>query len=352
LKFCVIIKQYRLDRGHKVHQVSDEAKAQVSKEAQAAARRIAEQALKDRLKEIGMSKHDHDRFSSFLEPIRGDVANLRAALQEVEYKTTERDWIKRQLEGELDDSKLVEGIAGEKHVYKRRGIVEHPPCTVGSQRRRRKYLRFVVDCSGSMYRFEGYDGRLTRMLQATALVMEALDGMEDKFDYSIVGHSGDSNCIELVKFGHPPSNAKERLDVLETMIAHTQYCSSGDNTLGAIKRAVRDVSQYARNHELDDSSVHSDSTVDAVVIAISDANLERYGISPRELSRAMRTGDDNNSSSGVATASTKTFCIFIASFGNEAEQILRALPTNRGFVCMDPGELPATVRNILTVEVA
>jgi hypothetical protein len=333
-----------------VHQVSDEAKAQVSKEAQAAARRIAEQALKDRLKEIGMSKHDHDRLSSFLEPIRGDVANLRAALLEVEHKTTERDWIKRQLEGELDDSKLVEGIAGEKHVYKRRGIVEHAPGTVGSQRRRRKYLRFVVDCSGSMYRFEGYDGRLTRMLQATALVMEALDGMEDKFDYSIAGHSGDSNCIELVKFGNPPRNAKERLDVLETMIAHTQYCSSGDNTLGAIKRAVRDVSQYARNHAtVDDTSAHLDSTVDAVVIAISDANLERYGISPRELSRAMRTGEESSAS---AAASTKAFCIFIASFGNEAEQILRALPTNRGFVCMDPGELPATVRNILTVEIA
>ena len=47
---------YRLDRGHKVHQVSDEAKAEVSDEAKAIAREMAEKALEDKLREIDMSE--------------------------------------------------------------------------------------------------------------------------------------------------------------------------------------------------------------------------------------------------------------------------------------------------------
>lgn len=315
--------------------MSDEAKAEVSEEAKAAARRIAQKALAERLDEIGMSGEEYETYNTFLDPIKGDIANLRAALEEVEFKTSERDWIKRQTDGELDDSRLVEGIAGEKHVYKRRGRVE--PTHSSSLPKRQKRLRFVVDCSGSMYRFNGYDNRLNRCLQAAALVMESFEGMEDRFDYSIVGHSGDSRCIELVEFGDPPTNSLERLRILQTMVAHSQFTQSGDNTLGAIKQAVSDVSSQAFNGEEEDGEVSS------IVIAVSDANLQRYGISPRELGRAMRAP---NGKSGNA----KAFCIFIASFGDEAEEIRRALPLGRGFVCTDSGELPGIVRNILTTE--
>jgi len=130
-----------------------------------------------------MSGEEYETYSTFLDPIKGDVANLRAALEAVEFKTSDRDWIKRQSDGELDDSRLVEGIAGEKHVFKKRGRVENLRSST-----RPKRLRFVVDCSGSMYRFNGYDNRLNRCLQAAALVMESFDGMDEKFDYSIVGH--------------------------------------------------------------------------------------------------------------------------------------------------------------------
>ena len=34
----------------------------------------------------------------------------------------ERVWIKRQTDGELDDSRLTEGLTGETTVYKRRGM--------------------------------------------------------------------------------------------------------------------------------------------------------------------------------------------------------------------------------------
>jgi von Willebrand factor A domain-containing protein 8 len=317
-----------------VHQVSEEAKAQVTEEAKASARRIAQKAFAEKLREIGMSESDHKLYSEFLEPIHNDISNLRAALRSVEYKVSERDWVKRQLDGELDDSKLVEGIAGEKNVYKRRGTID--PMSSHRLATKPKRLRFVVDCSGSMYRFNSYDERLTRCLQATALVMESFDGTEDKFDYSIVGHSGDSSCISLVPFGKTPKNAKERMQILQTIVAHSQFCESGDNTLKAIKEAMMDVLPEG-------SSSSDESSGGAIVIAISDANLERYGIAPQELSRALLSPADGSF--------VKAYCVFIASFDDEAEIIKRALPLGRGFVCNVSSELPIIVRNILASEI-
>jgi hypothetical protein len=41
--------------------------------------------------------------------------------------------------------------------------------------------------------------------------MESLDGYSHKYQYSIVGHSGDSAEIPLVDFGKPPQNRKVRI---------------------------------------------------------------------------------------------------------------------------------------------
>lgn len=327
-----------MDRGHKVHQVSEKAKAEVSEEAKAAARRISDKALADRLRVIGMSGEEYATYSSFLDPIQGDISNLRAALEAVEFKANDRNWIKRQRHGELDDSRLVEGMAGETHVYKRRGKVQALYKGNREYPRKQQRLRFVVDCSGSMYRFNSYDNRLNRCLQATALIMESFEGMQDKFDYSIVGHSGDSRRIELVNFGDPPANSMARLRILQTIVAHTQFTQSGDNTLGSIQQAISDLSSMDTGDDDEE-----DSSMSSIVIAISDANLERYGIRPRELGRVMLPPQSIGHS-------ITTYCIFIASFGDEAEAIKRELPLGRGFVCKDSGDLPGIVRIILTSE--
>ena len=47
---------YRLDKGHTVHQVSDEAKAAVTEEAKQKAAEIAKAALRQRLDDISMGK--------------------------------------------------------------------------------------------------------------------------------------------------------------------------------------------------------------------------------------------------------------------------------------------------------
>lgn len=45
-----------------------------------------------------------------------------------------------------------------------------------------------MDVSGSMARFNSQDGRLERLLQCSAMIMESLDGFEHKYTYAITGH--------------------------------------------------------------------------------------------------------------------------------------------------------------------
>ncbi len=46
----------------------------------------------------------------------------KACYLDLAAKAEERVWIKRQTDGELDDSRLTEGLTGESTVYKRRGM--------------------------------------------------------------------------------------------------------------------------------------------------------------------------------------------------------------------------------------
>lgn len=78
-----------------------------------------------------------------------------------------------------------------------------------------KRLKLVADVSGSMYRFNGYDGRLDRQLEACVMVMEAFSGYEGKFQYDIVGHSGDDYHIVFVDRTQPPTDNKKRLEVIK-----------------------------------------------------------------------------------------------------------------------------------------
>ena len=71
-----------------------------------------------------------------------------------------------EVAGELDDNRLVDGVTGEKLIYRKR---MEPDVPLGHQQKRPKRLSFVVDVSASMSRFNGEDGRLDRMVQALVL---------------------------------------------------------------------------------------------------------------------------------------------------------------------------------------
>jgi von Willebrand factor A domain-containing protein 8 len=318
---------YRLDRGHKVYQVSDESKASISEEAANIARKMAKEALDERLREIQMSNSDWKFYNQFLDRIGNDVSILKDMLGSLDLRHQERGWIKRQSHGELDDSKLVDSVTGEKLVYKRRGFHDshgtvHAP----------KLLRFVLDCSGSMYRFNGYDERLFRCLEAALLIMKSFEEMQHRFNYSIVGHSGDSQRIGLVEFDDQPKNEKEYMQILKVMAAHSQFCQSGDHTLDALRLAIQEVIAETKKGEL--------SSQDPIVVLVSDANLSRYGIHPKELSRIIQDGSDQ-------LHSIKVYCIFIASFDREAEEIKNALPLGTAQICLQTSDLPRIVRNLL-----
>lgn len=45
-------------------------------------------------------------------------------LADLAAKEEERVWVKRQTDGELDDSRLTEGLTGEATVYKRRSMAK------------------------------------------------------------------------------------------------------------------------------------------------------------------------------------------------------------------------------------
>lgn len=46
------------------------------------------------------------------------------AFTDLSAKEEERVWVKRQTDGELDDTRLTEGLTGEATVYKRRGMAK------------------------------------------------------------------------------------------------------------------------------------------------------------------------------------------------------------------------------------
>jgi von Willebrand factor A domain-containing protein 8 len=261
---------YRLDAGHKVHQLSDEEKNSIPEEVKEAARAMNRKAFEEKLKEIKMSSYDHNIYDQFSSPVKFHVKTLRNILNSLEAKTKERHWTKHQTSGELDDMKLVEGITGEKNIYKMRS--DQDP-EAGAPQEKPKRLTVVVDVSGSMYRFNGYDGRLDRTLEAVTMLMESFEGFENKIQMNIVGHSGESPCIPFVDHKSPPNNDKLRLETLKMMHAHSQYCWQGDNTLNASKIAVENIA--------------TEDCDEAIVVILSDANLQRYAIPPKKLTQML-----------------------------------------------------------------
>ncbi|XP_056145237.1 von Willebrand factor A domain-containing protein 8 isoform X2 [Lampris incognitus] len=311
---------YRLDAGHKVHQISQAEKDAVPEDIRRAAREMAEKAFKDRLKEIDMSEYDAATYERFSKAVRRQVQSLRIILDSLQAKGKERQWLKNQALGEFDDAKIIDGLTGEKAIYKRRGELDPEP---GSPQQKPKRLRVLADVSGSMYRFNGVDSRLERSMEAVCMVMEALESYEHKFKYDIVGHSGDGYDIELVRADKLPKNNKQRLKVLKNMHAHAQFCMSGDFTLEGTEASIRELAREEADERF--------------VVVLSDANLERYGIRPERFARVLTSDPQVNA-----------FAIFIGSLGDQAERLQKTLPAGRSFVAMDTKQIPQILQQIFT----
>uniref|UniRef100_A0A8C0ZUF8 VWFA domain-containing protein n=1 Tax=Castor canadensis TaxID=51338 RepID=A0A8C0ZUF8_CASCN len=311
---------YRLDAGHPVYQISDAEKDAVPEEVKRAAREMGQRAFQQRLKEIQMSEYDASTYERFSSAVRRQVHSLRVILDNLQAKGKERQWLRHQATGELDDAKIIDGLTGEKAIYKRRGDLEPQ---LGSPQQKPKRLRLVVDVSGSMYRFNGVDGRLERSMEAVCMVMEAFENYEDKFKYDITGHSGDGYNISIVPINNVPKNNKQRLEILKTIHAHAQFCMSGDHTLEGTEHAIKEIVKEEADEYF--------------VIVLSDANLSRYGIHPSKFAQILTSDPQVNA-----------FAIFIGSLGDQANRLQRTLPAGRSFIAMDTKDIPQILQQIFT----
>jgi len=319
-------------------QVDDAAKAEVSEEALAVAREMGRRGLEERLKEINMSGADWEMYEEYFERIAPQVGELREVLDALRHKHDERVWLKHQTSGELDESKLLDGAAGEKLVFKRRADAAdqfYDPNKPDAEKPKTR-LYFALDVSGSMYRFNSTDGRLERLLECTMMLMEALDGRDrdQGIEYALVGHSGDDAEVPLVSFGEPPRDRRERLAVLQRMAAHSQFCWSGDHTLERVKA---DASAGPSAGPSSRGAGASGAAGQHFAFVLSDANLRRYGLNPRQIGDAL-TSDPEVSAHFVMIAS---------GVGDEASRHARAMPPGTTSVCFDAADLPRLIKAIL-----
>ena len=56
--------------------------------------------------------------------VSGAIGLIPKSVLNWQAKGKERQWLKNQTYGDLDDAKLIDGLTGEKSVYKRRGEKE------------------------------------------------------------------------------------------------------------------------------------------------------------------------------------------------------------------------------------
>jgi len=158
------------------------------------------------------------------------------------------------------------------------------------------------------------------MAATVVMIMESLQGMAHKYDYSIIGHSGETHNLPLVRFGSPPRNRKEKWDIIDRIYAHAMYCSSGDNTLSSTIYAIQDVVKE-----------HAD---DYFVFVLSDANIAGYGISPKTMAKAL-----------MADKKVNSYAIFVTA-DPAAEQIRRSLPSGRAHLVTDTRKIPGIFKQL------
>ena len=347
---------YRLDKGHTVHQVSDSAKSEVSRQAKAAAAQMARQALERRLKEIDMGAGEYQRYTETKARVARQIGELMSVLLEFYKRAREREWKKNQADGELDEARLVDGLTGERLIFRRRVDPSSSPSSPSPSpsspssgaKPKRKRLHFLVDCSASMYRFDSSDGRLSRTLETVLMLMEGLAALpaDCPVEWAITGHSGNSPEIRLLDFTDPrPADERQRFAILERIVSHAQFCMSGDCTLQGLKMAIAHTlkvdhapsfaqaqaqAQAQANRQLEGADIEGH------VFALSDANFERYGIAKRDVSNILLSTPKAGAGAG---SSLRAHLVLVASRDGEAEELARAYPANVS-LALDSADVP------------
>lgn len=67
-----------------------------------------------------MSEYEAEVYEKFSSRVQRQIQSLRVLLESLQAKGKERHWARHQTSGDLDDAKLIEGLTGEKTIYKKR----------------------------------------------------------------------------------------------------------------------------------------------------------------------------------------------------------------------------------------
>jgi len=291
--------------------------AEAMREAKQVAKKISEESWKSLLEDLEMNPQDSNIYLRYVESVRPEINELRATLDSMQAKQNERVWLRNKDAGDLDERRLIDGLTGDRNVYKRRG--DRPPDPYSFQTLPKR-LTFVFDVSSSMAHY-AMDGRLERTLEAATMIMESFKNYDHKFRYKFRGHSGSTDDLVFVQEPKYPVNQVQRLNVLRAMNGHAESCGSGDNTLDAARLAIREISK----EESDES----------FVILLSDANLEQYDISPADLQALLNLDERVN-----------VFILFIGTMGEQAMRLRAALPADRVFVTLQTCDIPKVLKRV------
>ena len=71
-----------------------------------------------------MSEYEAEVYEKFSSRVQRQVQSLRVLLESLQAKGKERHWLRHQTSGDLDDAKLIDGLTGEKTIYKKRADQE------------------------------------------------------------------------------------------------------------------------------------------------------------------------------------------------------------------------------------
>ncbi|WFD43708.1 hypothetical protein MPSI1_002372 [Malassezia psittaci] len=313
----------RLYKGHKIHQIPDELKKDVPEHIAEEARAMARKALQEKLKSDRIEPEEAQYLAQIQKQVESQVQHLANVLNALTANEHERKWMVRQQEGQLDERRLSEGLVGERAIFKRR---QEAPPEIGAPQTKPKRIRIILDASASMYHMQ-YDGRLTREVEAAMLIMEAMQRVDpSRFAFDMVAHSGDTAVIPLIRLNQLPKTDGDRFRILRDLVTIMRFCFSGDNTVECIEESIQSVAQ-------------DENADDYFVIALSDANLARYHISPELLGHALKSNEK-----------VKSAVIFIDK-GPEASQAAQIL-RGRAFVAENTRDIPRILSDILTTMVA
>ncbi len=133
-------------------------------------------------------------------------------------------------------------------------------------------------------------------------------------------HSGTASNLKLIDFDDWPSTDAAKSHLCRDIAAYARSAVTGDNTVQAAKEAIERIVEERAD--------------DYFVILLSDANLGRYNVSPKDFGKVL-----------TADSRVHATAIFIAE-PSASEWMSTSLPLGRGHVCLDPQGLPKILAEI------